>query len=163
MLTPRTAIALVVAGGLCLVAPSASAYTHAASRDRPPAVQQVAQTSGEVLAALTLELEANILWSAVDPRWRGRRNGWIRDLQAADSPREIASLVAELEANILWSAVEGQWRRRRNDWLSELRAAGSFRRVARLVAELESNIQWSAVEAQWRARRSNWLRNLAAI
>jgi hypothetical protein len=109
------------------------------------------------LGGLLAELESNIKWSAVDGKWRSRRDSWVSDVGDTRDPAILASLLVELESNIKWSAVQGKWRDRRDSWLRDCESVSSSRQLSQLLLELESNIKWSAVEGRWRDRRDSWV------
>ena len=69
-----------------------------------------------------MQLEAAITWEAVEPSWRGRRDGWVAEAQSARALAEVARLLLELEEVTLWSAVDGSWRTARPSWVAELSA-----------------------------------------
>jgi len=117
----------------------------------------IAQARVSRLGDLLVELETNIKWSAVEQKWRNRREGWIQDVQSASDSAGVGALLAELESNIKWEAVDNRWRSRRDSWVQDCASAKSPRRLAKLLTELETNIKWEAVENKWRSRRDSWI------
>ena len=111
----------------------------------------------DTLRALTLQLEGAVLWEAVTPDWRARRDGWVKEVQQANSVPRLAELIKELEANILWSAVTENWKDRRDSWLNDCGQTKSVPALAKLLGELENYITWDAVDAGWKDARPAWV------
>ncbi len=124
---------------------------------------RLAQAPDILLGNLLLELESNILWKSVEPRWKNRRDGWIRSVRSARTPSQMAALTEELESNVLWSAVDQKWRGRRTGWVRDIRGIRSYGQVGQLLTELERNILWTAVEPAWKDRRDGWLEQIATF
>jgi hypothetical protein len=61
-------------------------------------------------------------WRSVEKAWRDRRDGWVAEMQAADTDVAVAQGLLELERNTLWSAVSGEWRQLRDPWVAGLEA-----------------------------------------
>jgi hypothetical protein len=106
------------------------------------------------------ELESNIKWSAVQGKWRERRDYWLSDVKETTDPASLAELLVELERNIKWSAVDGAWRGRRDGWVRSCQAVQTSGQLSQLLLELESNIKWSAVDGAWRSRRDSWVNDV---
>jgi uncharacterized caspase-like protein len=126
-------------------------------RAQPPQPPQAPPASQYRLRDLTLILETAIVWEAVSPEWQARRDGWVRDVQRADSVPALRRLVAELESNILWTAVAPSWRDRRDGWVRDCARATNAADLGKLLVELESYITWDAVSAKWKDLREPWV------
>lgn len=119
---------------------------------------------GSAVGAALLQFEQAVTWEAVTADWRQLRPGWVQQVTAAKSPRELAALLATLETNMGWHAVEEQrWRGRRDAWLGECQRAATDADVARLLLELEEVTLWSAVDQSWRQARPDWVSRLQRI
>jgi hypothetical protein len=109
------------------------------------------------LAFYVVELESNILWSAVDASWRAKRSAWIAAAKVADQPQSIAKLLLELEASVTWEAVEASWKTSRDNWVQNLQTANTYNAVSTLLIAFEAQIKWAAVSEQWKTRRNGWV------
>ncbi len=130
----------------------------------PATATQIAQTPNiMMLADLLLQLESNILWSGFQPGWRGRREGWIRDVRSASNPNRFAILTEELQSNLIGSVWNNQWNGRRVGWLRNLRGIRSYNQVGSLLTELEGSLVNSAFDPAWRDRRTVWVRDIGSF
>ena len=79
----RTVLCFMLAVGVGSVTVSAPREAAAQSR-------QV-----RVVASSLLDFERSVSWAAVSPAWRVARPGWLQQVRAADSPRELGKPSAK--------------------------------------------------------------------
>ena len=96
--------------GQCLEKHQAQLVAATAACDEP-----------ECVAKQLLELEAHVLWKAVEAAWTRRRSGWVNDGKAASTEVEVAKLLLEFEQNVRWQSVEPAWKARRDGWIARVK------------------------------------------
>lgn len=143
---------------LLILAIGAGAVTTTAPREVAAQSRQV-----RVVASSLLEFERAVSWAAVSPAWRVARPGWLQQVRAAASPRELAAATVALETAMGWAAVQDAWRRERPTWVQALAAATTEAEVARGVVRLEAATKWEAMSPTWRRLRTRWLVRIAPL
>ncbi|MFN3402760.1 MAG: OmpA family protein [Cytophagaceae bacterium] len=120
-------------------------------------------TKADLIGDLIVEMEGNLLWSAVDGKWAGRRNAWVIEMQKVNNLQKTIDLFMELESVVVPDAYLENWGPRKSAWQSETKSTLIFTRFSRLILEFESNLKSSALTDKWANRRVGWRKEFEGL